>query len=39
MVADGEALKAGYGKYAHRDNEHLVPQKKPRKKHHPHEHR
>ena len=31
MVADGEALKAGYGKYAHRDNGHLVPVRKPRK--------
>jgi hypothetical protein len=31
MVADGEALKAGYGKYAHRDNEHLVPVRKSRK--------
>src|SRR6202030_1294366 len=26
-----EALKAGYGKYAHRDNEHLVPARKSRK--------
>ena len=31
MVVDGEALKAGYGKYAHRDNEHLVPVRKSRK--------
>jgi hypothetical protein len=40
MVADCEALKAGYGKYAHRDNEHLVPVRKSRKeKPQPHEYR
>jgi hypothetical protein len=31
MVADGEAVKAGYGKYVHLDNVHLLPVKKTRK--------